>query len=271
MMAVHAPPPPATVRRRPRPARAAAIVERNLLIYRHTPAVLVGEVFEPVLYLLSIGVGIGYLIDGARGSGGGALGYTGYVATGLLATAAMNGAVNEATFTMFRKLRIDRVYDSILATPVGVRGVVLGELAWATIRSVLAAAGFLAVIAAFGLVSTPRLLFALPAAALIGFAFAGAGMAAATWVRGWQDFQFVQLFMLPMFLFSTTFYPVDVYPRPVQVLVEALPLYQSIQLVREPVLGHFDPGLLVAVVYLLTMGAVLGVLAERRLTKTLLH
>lgn len=251
--------------------RPARLVERHLMIYRHMPRVLVAEVFEPLLYLLSIGVGIGHLVGDVPGVEDSATGYSAFVAPALLATAAMNGAMNETTFNLLRKLRVDRVYDSILTTPMTVYDIALGEVCWAVLRGTLTSTGFLAVIAALGLVQSPWILLVIPCAALVGFAFAAVGLAVTTYLRGWQDFQYIQLAMLPMFLFATTFYPLDVYPRPVQAVVTCLPLFQSIQLIREVALGRFGVSVLVAVAYLVLMGLVGLVIARGRLARLLLR
>jgi lipooligosaccharide transport system permease protein len=110
----------------------------------------------------------------------------------------------------------------------------------------------------------------LPAALLIGYAFAGAGMAAATFMSSWQHFEFVILATLPMFLFSTTFYPLSVYPRAIQVIVECTPLYQGVVLIRALTLGFVGPALLWNVLYLAVMGTAGLVLASRRFARLLL-
>jgi lipooligosaccharide transport system permease protein len=142
---------------------------------------------------------------------------------------------------------------------------------WALLRGVLITLGFLAVVGAFGLIHSAWILLVVPGAALVGFAFASVGPAVVTCLRTWADFQFIQLAMLPMFLFATTFYPLSVYPRPIQIAVECLPLYQSIQLIRLPALGHPGTALLLPVVYLLLMGALGLRIALPRLQRLLLH
>jgi lipooligosaccharide transport system permease protein len=249
----------------------SAIVARNVMTYRHTWALLLAEALEPVLYLASIGLGIGELVGRIPGLGSGQVRYAEYVAPALLATAAMNGSMNETTFLMYGRLAIERVYEPILATPVGVAEVALGEIAWAVLRGIVVSTTFLAVIAALDLVHSPWVLLAIPGAALIGFAFAAAGMVVVTYLRGFADMQYIQLVMLPMFLFATTFYPLGVYPRPVQLGVECLPLYQCIELLRRPALGHVGAQLLVPVIYLLIMGAVSLAWAVRRMRRVLLQ
>jgi lipooligosaccharide transport system permease protein len=249
----------------------AAIVARNVMVYRHTWALLLAEVLEPILYLGSVGLGIGELVGHVPGLGALHVGYAQFVAPALLATAAMNGSMNETTFLMYGRLAIERIYQPILATPVGITEIALGEAAWAILRGTVVTAAFLAVIAAFGLVHSPWVLLALPGAALIGFAFAAAGMVVVTYLRGFADMQYIQLVMLPMFLFATTFYPLGVYPRPVQVAVECLPLYQCIELIRRPALGQVDVQLLVPVLYLLVMGALTLTWALRRMQRVLVQ
>ena len=247
------------------------LIERHLLIYRHTWNLLLAEILEPVLYLFSIGVGIGKLVGHIPGLGAADISYSSYVAPALLATAAMNGAMNETTFNMFSKLKLQKTYDSILATPMTVRDVALGEVGWALLRGVLVSTSFLVVIAVFGMAHSPWVLLVPFAAALIGFAFASAGLVVVTLLRNWQDFQFIQLAMLPMFLFATTFYPLSVYPRAIQILVECLPLYQSIELIRGVALGQTGPALLLPVLYLLVLGAVAVRIALPRMQGLLLH
>jgi len=248
---------------------AGRIVERNVLIYRHTWYMLVAEIFEPVLYLLSVGVGIGELI---RHTGNLTQGvpYASYVAPALLATAAMNGAMNETTFAMFTKLKLLRTYDSIMATPVTARHIAVGEALWAILRGTLITIGFLIVVSILRLDRSAEILLVVPGAAIIGFAFSCLGLLVVTWMRNWQDFQFIQLAMLPMFLFATTFYPLSVYPRAVALAVECLPLYQSIQLVRGPALGQVGPQLLLPLGYLLVLGSVSLWWSTQRIERTLI-
>jgi len=252
--------------------RSVVLLERQVMIYRHTWYVLLAEIFEPVLYLVSIGVGIGVLVGNVSSpglSGARPVQYAAFVAPALLATAAMNGAMNEVTFNMFAKLKVEKTYASMLATPVSARDIGFGEIMWATVRGLVVSTAFLVVLGIAGLAHSPWILLTPFAAVLVGFGFACVGLAVVTWLRSWQDFQLIQLAMLPMFLFATTFYPLGVYARPVQLVVECLPLYQSIALLRGLALGAVGPGLLVPVVYLVVMGAGALILALRRLTRTL--
>ncbi len=249
--------------------RAGRVLERNLMVYRRSWLIIVSGFFEPVFYLLSIGVGLGDLV-GEVGGPGGVVDYTAFVAPALLASSSMNGAVYESTFNIFFKLRYAKTYEAILSTPVAVGDVALGELAWCLIRGGLYAVGFLIVMLAMGLAESWWAVLALPAAVLVGFAFAAVGMAATSFMRSWQDFDMVQLVIMPMFLFSATFYPLETYPGPLQVVVQLTPLYHGVDLIRSLTLGTPGPGLLVHVAYLSAMGLAGLAVATRRLQRLLL-
>ncbi len=253
-----------------RRGRVRYVVERNLLVYRHAWMVILSGFFEPVFYLLAIGVGIGSLIGDVTGPGGDVVSYTAYVAPGLLAASAMNGAVYESTFNIFFKMKFGKVYDGMLATPVSPRDIAVGEITWCQTRGFLYAAAFLGVMALMGLLSSLMALLALPGAVLIGFAFGAVGMAATTYMRSWTDFDMVQLVTMPLFLFSATFFPLEVYPPAVRPLVQLSPLYHGTTLLRSLTLGTAGWGDLWHVAFLLAMTVAGLVVATRRLTTLLL-
>ena len=247
--------------------RTLSLVERNFMVYRRSFTPLASSMVEPVLYLLSIGLGVGMLVGTVPGVH---VRYAAFVAPAILATTAMNTAMNQTSFGVYSRIRNERTYDAIVPTPVSVTDIALGEVLSAVIYAVLSSASFVLVMAVLGLISSPGILLALPGAVLIGFAFAAAGLAVTTYLRDFSDFQLIQLVMLPMYLFATTFYPLATYPRPLRPLIELLPLYQSIQLVREPALGSFTAASLVPVAYLLAFGALSLWVATRRMTRMLL-
>jgi lipooligosaccharide transport system permease protein len=250
--------------------RAGLLIERNLMVYRRGWLVIVSGFFEPLFYLLSIGLGIGALVGAVPLGEGRMIQYTAFVAPALLASSAMNGAIYDSTFNVFFKLKYAKTYDAILATPVGVGDVAVGEIGWALIRGALYAGTFLVVMLAMGLVLSPWAILAFPAALLIGFAFGAVGMAATSFMRTWQDFDLIQLVILPLFLFSATFYPVTTYPQPIRLLVELTPLYHGVDLVRGLTTGALEPGMLVHVAYLAGMGLVGLAISARRLERLLL-
>jgi lipooligosaccharide transport system permease protein len=153
----------------------------------------------------------------------------------------------------------------MLATPLGPIDVAVGEIAWALLRGGLYAAGFLTVMLTMGLLASAWAILALPAALLVAFAFAAVGMACTTFMRSWQDFDLIQLALLPMFLFSTTFFPLTVYPPVLQEIVRCLPLYHAIELMRQLRSGVVDVGMLGHVAYFVVMAGVGVVVSARRL------
>jgi len=250
--------------------RSAHLIERHARVYRHTWGVLISGFVEPLFYLLSIGIGLGKLVGTVAGPSGHAVGFTSFVAPALLATSAMNGAVQDSTFNVFFRLKYAKLYDSALATPMRADEIALGEISWALIRGSMYAAAFMVVMLVLGLAHSVWAVLDVPAAVLIGFAFAGAGMAGTTFMRSWQHFEFVTLSTLPMFLLSTTFYPLSVYPRAIQLFIEITPLYQGIVLLRGLTFGVVGPGLLPRVAYLVLMGLAGLFVAGRRIRRRLL-
>jgi lipooligosaccharide transport system permease protein len=255
----------------PRLGRARHLVERNYLLFRRDWIILVSGFFEPLFYLLSIGVGIAQLVGDIPGPDGRPIPYTVFIAPAMLASSAMNGAVLETTFNVFFKLRYAKVYDAVLATPVSPRDIAVGDVTWALFRCAIYSAMFLLVMLAMGLVPSWWAVLALPGAVLVGFAFAATGMAATTYLRSWQDFDLITLATLPMFLFSATFYPLSNYPAALQWVVQVTPLYHGVALLRGLVTGALAPGLLVHVGYLLAMGLIGLTIASHRLGGLLLR
>ena len=247
------------------------LVERHARAYRHLWLILLSGVGEPVFYLLSLGIGLGKLVGTVTGPGGTPVTYAAFVAPALLATSSMNGAIMDSTFNVFFRLKYAKLYDAALATPMRSGDVALGEISWALIRGALYAVAFSVVMLVMGLVKSPWGAVALPAAVLTGFAFAAAGMAATTFMRSWQDFEYVMVVSLPLFLFSTTFYPLSVYPRALQLVVEWTPLYQAVVLMRGLTLGVAGPGLLWHAAYLAVMGIAGLAVAGRRIGRLLLR
>ena len=250
--------------------RALRIVERNLLVYKHGWLVLLSGFFEPLFYLLSIGFGLGRMVGDVPGPGGQPIPYALFVAPALLAASSMNGAITESTFNFFFKLNYDKTFASILTTPMSPADISLGELAWALIRGALYTVGFLGVMVVMGLVKSPLVLLTLPGALLIGFAFAAVGMAATSFMRTWQDFDLIQLVILPMFLFSGTFFPLESFPEPARILIQLTPLYHGVDLLRTLSVGVVGVDTLIHVLYLGAMGVIGLAIVSRRLDKLLL-
>jgi len=247
------------------PLRAQRIWERNYLVYRRLWKIIFTGFFEPVFYLFSIGIGIGALVPEVTGPGGVPVDYTAFVAPALMATSAMNGSVMETTFNIFFKLKFGNVYEGILTTPMNPRDIAIGEIGWALFRGALYSIVFLVVMVIMGLTTDWWALLTIPGAVLIGFAFGSVGLAACTYMRSWQDFDLVSLVTMPLFLFSATFYPLDIYPPFVQQIARISPLYHGTEMLRSFSLGIFDWSLAGHVAFLLAMGLIGARIASRRL------
>ncbi|MGB8004006.1 MAG: ABC transporter permease [Gaiellaceae bacterium] len=250
-------------------SRGRLLFERNLMVYRRTWMIIFSGLFEPLFYLFSMGIGLGHFVGKVPGPGGRLVDYSSYIAPALLASAAMNGAVYDSS-NVFWKLKYNKVYDAVMSTPVGPADVTVGETSWALFRGFLYAVSFMVVAGALGLIESAWGLLALPGAILIGFAFAGLGVAAITFFRTWQDFELLALVQLPMFLFSATFFPISTYPHALQWVVRFSPLYHAIQLLRSLTLGTVGWPQLLDAGYLLVLGVAGVYIAQRRLGKALL-
>jgi len=214
--------------------RSRRLVERNILVYRHQWIIIVSGVFEPVFYLVGIGLGLGAIIDTVTLADGRSVPYAAYVGPALVATAAMNGAVFETVFNVFFKLNYNRTYEGVLSTPMGITEIAIGELLWSLMRSTLYAVAMFVIMLAMGLILSPLGLLMVPAALLVAAAFGAAGLAGTSYLRTVNDFDIpLGLIVMPMFLFSGTFFPIDgVLPAWLVTVITFTPLYHGIELIR---------------------------------------
>jgi lipooligosaccharide transport system permease protein len=249
------------------------MVQRSLTVYKHTWMVIFSGFFEPVFYLLGIGIGLGALVPDIEGTD-----YAAFVLPGLLASSCLNGAMSDGMFNIFFKLHFQKIYDGILATPMTVADIALGEMLWAVTRSSLYAAAFLVVAVVMGSLLGQRLLLspwavaAFPAAVFVSAAFAGMTLYMTTVVRTFEDFDPVMgLLVMPMFLFSGIFFPIAQFPGPLQWLVAALPLYHAVELLRALTTGAVSADVIGHIVYLAVVGASAFILALRRLERKLVN
>jgi len=244
--------------------RPLPVIERNVLGFRHQWWVLLSGVAEPIFYLLGMGLGLGGLVGEVELEGR-LVPYTAFVAAGLLASSAMNGAIFEATFNYFFKLKHSRTFDAMLYSPLRTRDVLLGEVGWSVLRGGLYSAMFLVIALAFGTIESWWAVLSLPSAVLIAIVFSTLGTYFTTFVRTWADFDLMQLAILPMFMCSTTFFPLSVYPGWAHPIVQATPLYNGVALIRDlhtGLVGWHDVG---HAFYLVAMGALFAWLTIRRM------
>jgi lipooligosaccharide transport system permease protein len=251
---------------------ARAVIGRGLLATKSSNwLVMVSGFFEPVLYLLSMGIGLGALVGSVAGPDGRPISYAAFIAPALLATSAMNGAVYDSTWNVFFKMNFAKLYQGMLYTSLGPLDVALGEIFLALLRGLMYATGFTAVMGVMGLITTPWALLMIPASVFIAFGFASFGMGITSFMKTFQQMDWVNFVMLPMFLFSATFYPLTVYPPTIQWLIQAMPLWHGVELLRELSVGAISPGTLGHIAYYLVMIALGLVLTTARLRKLFLR
>ncbi|HZE38198.1 MAG TPA: ABC transporter permease [Stackebrandtia sp.] len=249
--------------------RPGAMVERNFTAHRRAWLLIVSGVFEPLFYLLGLGIGVGALVGKIPLPDGRHVDYATFVAPAMLANAAMMAAIAETSFNVFGKLKWAKLYDGILATPLRPMEIMMGETAWALLRGALYVVAFLVVMASMGMIASAWAILALPAAVLIGLSFVGIGLTMSTLFRSWTDFDWLMSMVFVMFLFSGTFTPIENYPVALQWLVYLSPLYHGIELVRGLTLGLPQWGLLGHAAYLVLIGAIGITVASRRMGKLL--
>jgi lipooligosaccharide transport system permease protein len=271
----------AIARRAPAPAptsgllasllRSRRLVQRNLLVYKRGWMVIFSGFFEPLFYLLGIGYGLGTLVGGVQLSDGRTITYAAFVAPALLAQASMNGAIAESIFNVFFKLNFSKTYDAILATPLGIREIAVGEMLWSLFRGTLYVIAFVLVMIGMSLVISPLLFLVIPASILIGAAFSAACLAATAYLRTVQDFDLpMGLVVMPMFLFSGTFFPISVYPHAIQLAMELTPLFHAVGLLRGLATGLLGWHELWDLAYLVAFGAIAMWIALNRLEQRLI-
>lgn len=248
-----------------------AVVQRGLIAARSSSWIVVlSGFFEPVFYLASFGFGLEKLIGDVETSSGMMVPYTAFIAPALLAVSAMNGAIYDSTWNVFFKLNYGKLYEGQLSTSLGPLDVALGEILYALLRGLVYATGFMIIMQIAGLNLAPTAILALPAVVLIAFGFASLGMAITSYMKTFQHMDWINMVLLPMFLFSATFYPITVYPEFVQAIVMALPLWHGVELIRGLTTGALSIAMLGHVLYYVVMIAVGLVFTTTRLRKLFL-
>jgi lipooligosaccharide transport system permease protein len=243
-----------------------AVVQRGLIAARSSSwALVLSGFFEPVFYLASMGIGLGAMIGTVQTSTGLEVSYAAFIAPALLAVSAMNGAIYDSTWNVFFKLNYGKLYEGMLSTSLGPLDVALGEILYALLRGLLYATGFMIIMQIAGLNLAWTAILAIPAVLLIAFGFASVGMAVTSYMKAFQQMDWINFVMLPMFLFSATFYPITVYPEFIQWIVKALPLWHGVELVRGLTTGALSPAMFVHVAYYVVMIAIGLVFTTKRL------
>ncbi|MFJ4620289.1 ABC transporter permease [Streptomyces sp. NPDC088812] len=247
--------------------RAGTFVSRGVLLNRRAWPNFVSTLLEPVILLVALGLGMGALI-GEITVEGRTMSYEEFVAPAMLATAAVSGVVNETTYSFYAKLT-QRLYEGYLSTPLTIGELAVGETAWALLCGGIYSSAFLVSMAALGLAPSWWMLLALPGATLISLAFAAVSMAATTFMRRWEDFEQVSIWMFLMTMCSGTVFPVEAYPGWGQAIVRLTPLHQGVALLRDLSVGRLTAGTAAHVCYLLAMSVAGFAVARHRLSRLL--
>lgn len=241
---------------------------RNRLVWRKLAlASALGNLADPMLYLLGLGYGLGAMLPEVSG-----LPYVAFLAAGMVCSSTMMSASFEAMYSGFSRMHVQRTWDAIMNAPLTLDDVLLGEMAWAASKSLLSGMAVLAVAWALGLVASPLALLLLPLVFLAGLAFAALGFIMTALAPGYDFFTYYfTLAITPMMMVCGVFYPVEQLPAWLQGLVQFLPLTHAVALARPLMTGAVPPDLLTP---LLVLGgyAALGyyaalVLTRRRLLK----
>ncbi len=254
-------------------ASAVRVLEHNALVYRRVwRGTIIASFISPILFLTAMGIGLGGLINRSAGGVGG-VGYLQFLAPGLLAATTMQTASVEATFPIMAKVYWEKTYDGMLATPLAVLDVLIGEVGWLLARLTMVATIFFSVLVLFGVSRSPATALAIPAAVLNGLAFGAPIMAFAATQRSASNFSVLQRFVImPLFLFAGTFFPVEKLPGLIQAIAWLTPLAHGVALTRGLTLGTLalGPALLHAAVLALYAAAGTAAAAftlHRRLVK----
>ena len=244
------------------------VVRNGLVSWRGWKASLLLSVLAPVMFLSAMGLGLGSLIDEGQTFGG--IDYLSFFATGMLAANAMQNGVFGATYPIMSKIVWQRNYEAMLASPLSVRDIFLGELGWGVVALAQVAVPYFLVMAAFGVIDSPMAVAAIPAAILLGLSCAAPTMALTAVLETDQAYTPIfRLVVTPMFLLGGTFFPIEELPAWGQVLAHATPVFHGVELIRQLTVYDLELSALWHVTYLVVLlgaGTIVGI---RKLEKRL--
>lgn len=252
--------------------RAIHVWRRDLNVTRRTWWTnAIPPIFEPILYLLAFGAGVGSLIQKPIPYGGREVSYVAFIAPGLIAVTMMFWSFFETLYASFIRMYYQKTFDAIVATPLSLDDVITGEILWGATKAVAASTLMLGVIALFGVLS-PTALLVIPFSILGGLFFSALGMIFTAICPTIDSFNLpIFLFIYPMFLFGGTFFPIDVLPGWARAIAHILPLTHMASFVRGVCLGNLEARLWIDVVYLAAGFPVLFVLSIVLMRRRLIH
>ncbi|MBE2260678.1 MAG: ABC transporter permease [Candidatus Accumulibacter sp.] len=253
----------------PRPGlRWLPVWQRNFLVWRKLafPSLL-GNLADPLIYMLGLGYGLGGLLPAVQG-----VGYVQFLAAGTVVASTMNAATFEALYSAFSRMHVQKTWDAILNTPLSLDHVLTGELVWAASKSLLSGGAILLVVALLGLAASPLALWIVPLIFVTGLAFAALGLIVCALAPSYEFFMYYfTLFITPMLLLSGVFFPTERLPAVVQTIAGWLPLAHAVQLARPLLLGQLPDDALAHLAALLAIAGacfcIATALTRRRLLK----
>ena len=246
--------------------RSRVVLQRSWVTFKSsTYLVVISGFMEPLLNLAVFGFGVGQFVGDISLPDGRQISYASFIVPGLLATSAMLGAVMDATWNVYFKMHESRLYQAMLSTSLGPMDVALGEIGWALLRGALYSTSFMIVVTPLGLVHSWWGLLAIPAGALIGFGFASIGMAATSYIKGFQQLNLINIVLMPLTLFSGSFFPLSTLPHWLEIIIRWTPLSQGIEMMRMCTLGTINAGIFIHIIYFIAFIACGLYLTTRRL------
>lgn len=230
------------------PRQAFRVWQREVSVYKYVyKSTIVSNLMDPLVYLVALGFGLGAFVSKIQG-----LPYIQFIAPGLIASSVMTAASFETTINTFVRIHFDRVYEAMMATPVTVEDIVVGEMMWATTRSTIYAAVMLGVVTALGLTRSWYAIFVPILGAMGGMMFAILGLTYISFLKSIYHVNFYfTLFITPLFLFSGVFYPIDALPAIVKTIAFLSPLYHLVEIIRPVVIGQIGYGVLLHLAWII--------------------
>ena len=248
------------------PKQAFRVWQREVSVYKYVyKSTIVSNLMDPLVYLVALGFGLGAFVNKIQG-----LPYIQFIAPGLISSSIMTAATFETTINTFVRIHFDRVYEAMMATPVTVEDIVVGEIMWAMTRSTIYATVMLVVVTALGLTHSWYAVFVPFLGSLGGMMFAILGLTYTSFLKSIDQVNFYfTLFMTPMFLFSGVFYPIEALPLAVRTIAFVSPLYHLVEIIRPIVTGRLDYGILLHLAWIIVFILIFAAVPVNRLRKNL--
>ena len=248
------------------PRQAFRVWQREVSVYKYVyKSTIVSNLMDPLVYLVALGFGLGAFVSRIQG-----MPYIQFIAPGLISSSIMSAATFETTINTFVRIHFDRVYEAMMATPVTVEDIVVGEIMWAMTRSTIYATVMLGVVTALGLTHSWYAIFVPLLGALGGMMFAILGLTYTSLLKSIDQVNFYfTLFITPLFLFSGVFYPIDALPEIMKTIAFLSPLYHLVEIIRPLVIGKIGFGVVVHLVWIIAFILIFAAVPVNLLRKKL--